>query len=69
MARPRLLSGMQPTGPIHLGRLEGALRQWVKIQNEGLYEMFCFVADWHSYTTRFKDPTEIARNTRMLVVD
>ncbi len=69
MRKPRLLSGMQPTGPIHLGRLEGALRQWVKIQNEGTYEMFCFVADWHSYTTRFKNPEEIEANARMLVVD
>lgn len=69
MKRPRLLSGMQPTGPIHLGRLEGALRQWVRLQNEGNYDMFCFVANWHSYTTQFKDPSVIEKYSRMLVVD
>ncbi|AXA36336.1 MAG: tryptophan--tRNA ligase [Candidatus Hydrogenedentota bacterium] len=69
MKRPRLLSGMQPTGPIHLGRLEGALRQWVRLQNEGNYDMFCFVANWHSYTTQFKDPAVIEKYSRMLVVD
>lgn len=49
--KKRLLSGMQPTGNgrLHLGNYEGALRQWVGLQDE--YEMFCFVADWHSLTT------------------
>ena len=65
--RQRLLSGMQPTGLIHLGRLEGALRNWVRLQDE--YEMFCFVANWHSYTSMFKEPEEVARISRMLVID
>jgi tryptophanyl-tRNA synthetase len=60
---------MQPTGPIHLGRLEGALRPWVNIQNEGKFEMFCFIANWHSYTTRFKDCEETDRVSRMVAVD
>lgn len=65
--KPRLLSGMQPTGLIHLGRLEGALRNWVRLQDD--YEMFCFVADWHSYTTLFKEPDEVARVSRELAID
>jgi tryptophanyl-tRNA synthetase len=49
--RKRLLSGMQPTGggKLHLGNLEGALRPWIAKQDE--YEMYCFIADWHSLTT------------------
>jgi tryptophanyl-tRNA synthetase len=49
--KKRLLSGMQPTGGghLHLGNLEGALRPWIKRQDE--YEMFCEIADWHSLTT------------------
>ena len=49
--KKRLLSGMQPTGggQLHLGNLEGALRPWVRLQDQ--YEMFCFIADWHSLTT------------------
>lgn len=67
MARPRLLSGMQPTGRIHLGRLEGALRNWVRMQND--YEMYCFVANWHSYTTQFKESANIAQLSREVVID
>lgn len=64
---PRLLSGMQPTGLIHLGRWEGALRNWVRLQDQ--YEMFCFVANWHSYTTQFKEPDQVAETSRMLAID
>jgi tryptophanyl-tRNA synthetase len=67
MARKRLLSGMQPTGLIHLGRLEGALRNWVELQDQ--YEMFCFVANWHSYTTQFKEAEKIAAISREVVLD
>ena len=51
MTKKRLLSGMQPTGGgrLHLGNLEGALRPWIKLQDE--YEMFCLIADWHALTT------------------
>ena len=57
--RKRLLSGMQPTGTgaLHLGNLEGALRNWVRLQDE--YEMFCFVADWHALTTMYENPQNI----------
>lgn len=58
---------MQPTGLIHLGRWEGALRNWVRLQDE--YEMFCFVANWHSYTSYFKEPDHIAKTSRELAID
>jgi len=66
MTKKRLLSGMQPTGGgrLHLGNLEGALRPWVRLQDE--YEMFCFIADWHALTTvadRRVDLAEAARQT------
>jgi tryptophanyl-tRNA synthetase len=64
---PRLLSGMQPTGLIHLGRWEGALRNWVRLQDQ--YEMFCFVANWHSYTTQFKEVDQVHETSRNLVID
>ncbi len=67
MARQIALSGMQPTGLIHLGRLEGALRNWVRMQDE--FEQYSFVANWHSYTTLFKEPEEIARMSHMLAID
>ena len=56
----RLLSGMQPTGTgaLHLGNLEGALRTWVRLQNE--YEMYCCIVDWHALTTRYEEAREIA---------
>ncbi|HEY3331563.1 MAG TPA: tryptophan--tRNA ligase [Capsulimonadaceae bacterium] len=59
--RKRLLSGMQPTkgGHLHIGNLEGALRPWVKLQEAGEYEMYCFIADWHSLTTVTQDLMDI----------
>ena len=57
--RKRILSGMQPTGTgaLHLGNLEGALRTWVRLQDE--YEMFCCIVDWHALTTRYEDAKQI----------
>jgi tryptophanyl-tRNA synthetase len=58
MSKKRLLSGMQPTGLLHLGNLVGALENWVRLQDE--YEAFYFIADWHSLTTLY-DKTEVIR--------
>jgi tryptophanyl-tRNA synthetase len=57
----RMLSGMKPTGGgmLHLGNLEGALRPWVELQNSGVYDLFCFVADWHALTTLSSSPDDI----------
>ncbi len=48
-----ILSGMQPTGQLHLGNYEGALKNWVRLQND--YEMFLCIVDWHSLTSDFND--------------
>lgn len=53
--RQVVLSGMQPTGQLHLGNLEGALRNWVRLQDQ--YDMYCCIVDWHSLTADF-DKTE-----------
>lgn len=68
-ARKRLLSGMQPTGTgaLHLGNLEGALRSWVRLQDE--YEMFCFIADWHALTTRYEEPEKIKPSSHQVAAD
>ncbi len=60
---------MQPTGTgaLHLGNLEGALREWVRLQDQ--YEMFCCVVDWHSLTTRFDDTEGLAEASREVAAD
>ena len=67
--RRRLLSGMQPTGDgaLHLGNLEGALRNWVALQND--YEMFCCIVDWHALTTRYDDSRAIGPACRQVAAD
>ena len=51
--RRRVLSGMRPTGALHLGHYHGALKNWVRLQDE--YECFYFVADWHALTTHYEE--------------
>jgi len=65
--RQRVLSGMRPTGKLHLGNLVGALQNWVKLQDE--YESFHFVADWHMLTTEYADTSELKDNTWQMVAD
>ena len=65
--RPRILSGMRPTGKLHLGNLVGALQNWVRLQDE--YESFHFVADWHMLTTDYADTTDLRENTLEMVTD
>src|SRR5579859_1123612 len=65
--RPRVLSGMRPTGRLHLGNYVGALQNWVKLQ--GSYECFFFVADWHALTTDFDETSRLADNTLEVVLD
>lgn len=62
----RILSGMRPTGKLHLGHLS-VLENWVKLQDE--YECYFFVADWHALTTSFEDTSGIEDFTRELVID
>ncbi len=67
MMKGRILSGMRPTGKLHLGNYEGALRNWVALQDE--YEMFCMIADWHALTTEYENPEEVKANVRELALD
>ncbi len=66
-SRPRVLSGMRPTGKLHLGNYMGALANWVKLQDA--YECYFFVADLHALTTDYADPSAIAPNTMDVVLD
>ena len=65
----RILSGMRSTNPrLHIGNYEGALRNWVELQNEG-YDMFCMVADLHALTTMYEEAGEVSRNAREIAKD
>lgn len=63
----RVLSGMRPTGVLHLGHYHGVLKNWVKLQSE--YECLFFVADWHALTTHYDDPSVIRQSTWDMVID
>ena len=71
----RVLSGMRPTGRLHLGHFFGALSNWLDLQNarlpdgEEAYECFFFVADWHALTTHYEDTSSIAENTLQVAMD
>ena len=67
MYAERVLSGMRPTGALHLGHYHGVLKNWVKLQNE--YPCLFFVADWHALTTLYDDPQIITRATWEMVID
>jgi tryptophanyl-tRNA synthetase len=60
MSRPRILSGMRPTGPLHLGNFLGALDNWVRLQDD--YQCFFIIVDWHALTTDYADPGPIREN-------
>jgi tryptophanyl-tRNA synthetase len=66
-SRPRVLSGMRPTGKLHLGNYMGALVNWVKLQDQ--YDCYFFIADWHALTTEYADPSQIAPNTVEVILD
>jgi len=63
----RVLSGMRPTGLLHLGHYHGVLKNWIELQHS--YECFFFVADWHALTTHYEDPSMIAESGRDMVID
>jgi len=67
MSKPRILSGMRPTGPLHIGHLFGALDNWRRLQDE--YECFYMVADWHALMSEYKDPSRIRKFSRDNVAD
>jgi len=65
--KKRILSGMRPTGPMHIGHLLGALNNWVRLQDE--YESLFMVADWHALMSEYEDPKEIQNNIIEMVAD
>ena len=65
--RRRVLSGMRPTGKLHLGHLVGALENWVQLQEK--YESYHFVADWHALTTDYAGTSELRTNVQEMVTD
>ena len=67
VSRKRVLSGMRPTGKLHLGNYMGALHNWVRLQNE--YDCYFFIADWHALTTDYADPSQVASNIREVALD
>ncbi|HEY1903255.1 MAG TPA: tryptophan--tRNA ligase [Terracidiphilus sp.] len=66
-SRPRVLSGMRPTGKLHLGNYMGALANWVKLQDQ--YECYFFIADLHALTTDYADTSDVASNTMEVALD
>ena len=63
----RVLSGMRPTGQMHLGHYHGVLKNWIELQNE--YDSYYFVADWHAFTTHYADNIDLESNVSNMVVD
>lgn len=64
-----LLSGMQPTGMLHLGNFEGALKNWVNLQNSGEYKTYYCIVDWHSLTTAYEDTSELVERIYQIAAD
>src|SRR5574342_286320 len=67
MYEERVVSGMRPTGALHLGHYHGALKNWVRLQSE--YPCLFFVADWHALTTHYESPEVIQASVWDMVID
>jgi tryptophanyl-tRNA synthetase len=67
MFQDRVLSGMRPTGAMHLGHYHGALKNWVRLQNE--FPCLFFAADWHALTTHYEDPSVIEKTVWDMFID
>jgi tryptophanyl-tRNA synthetase len=67
MYSERVLSGMRPTGALHLGHYHGVLKNWIRLQSE--YPCFFFVADWHALTTHYESPEVIQNSVWEMVID
>jgi len=65
--QPRVLSGMRPTGAMHLGHYHGALKNWVRLQHD--YDCFYFVADWHALTTHYEEREVMGQFVYEMVTD
>jgi tryptophanyl-tRNA synthetase len=67
MSKNRVISGMRPTGDLHLGHYHGVLKNWLELQNE--YDSYFFVADWHAFTTHYADKFDLKTYSQNLVID
>ncbi len=67
LTHQRVLSGMRPTGKLHLGHLHGVLKNWVHLQHQ--FECYFFVADWHALTTHYNDPSIMEAHVLDMVID
>jgi tryptophanyl-tRNA synthetase len=73
--KSRVLSGMRPTGRLHIGHYFGALQNWVRLQNardakgQPEYDCFYFIADWHALTSDYADTSAVAENTLQIMID
>jgi tryptophanyl-tRNA synthetase len=65
----RVISGMRPTGRLHIGHYFGALQNWVRLQNDPSYDCFYFIADWHALTSDYADTSTVAQNTLEIMTD
>ena len=65
--KKRILSGMRPTGPLHMGNLLGALANWVQMQDE--YDCYFFIADWHALTSDYENTAPIEKNRKAIMLD
>lgn len=68
-AREVVVSGMRPTGKLHLGNYWGALKNWVDLQADAAKSCFFFVADWHMLTTGYDDVSRLQADTREMILD
>ncbi|HET9529043.1 MAG TPA: tryptophan--tRNA ligase [Blastocatellia bacterium] len=67
--KKRIVSGMRPTGNLHLGNYEGALKNWTRLQDSGEYDCYFFIADMHALTSDYADTSHIKQNTLDVVSD
>lgn len=65
--KKRIVSGMRPTGKLHLGHYFGVLKNWVNLQDE--FDCFYFIADWHALTTKYNDTNDIGQNVEDVALD
>ncbi len=66
-SKQRIVSGMRPTGRLHLGHYHGVLKNWINLQHS--HECMFFVADWHALTTNYEDPSVIEKSTWEIIID
>jgi len=69
LKKKRVVSGMRPTGKLHIGHYFGALQNWVRLQNDPEYDCFYFIADWHALTSDYADTSAVAQSTIEIVTD